>query len=51
MTTKTQILHYAAIQPINNFYYNGDNEYIHNTGVDSQQLAFIVNEYTAFMKL
>ncbi len=45
MTTKTQAPHCAAIQSINNFYYNGDNEYIHNTGVDSQQLpASLKNE-------
>ncbi len=35
MTTKTQTFHCIAIQPINSFYYNGDNQYIHNTGVDS----------------
>ncbi len=39
MTTKTQILHCVAIQPINDSYYNIDNEYIHNTVVDSQPLA------------
>ncbi len=35
MTTKTQDLHCIAIQSVNNFYYNGDSQYIHNTGVDS----------------
>ncbi len=36
MITKTQALHCVVIQPINNFCYDGDNEYIHNTGADSQ---------------
>ncbi len=38
MITKTQALHCIVIQPINNFFYDKDNEYIHNTAVGSQQL-------------
>ncbi len=36
MTTTTQVLHCIVIQPLSSFYYDGDNEYIHNTGVDSR---------------
>ncbi len=38
MTIKTKALHCATIQPISSPYYDGDNEYIHNIAVDSQQL-------------
>ncbi len=36
MTTKTQALHCVVFQPLNSSCCDRDNEYIHNTAVDSQ---------------
>ncbi len=36
MTTKPQTPHCVVTQPVNNLCYDRDNEYIHNTDVDSQ---------------
>ncbi len=33
MTTKTQVLHFTATQPFNNYCYDGYNKYKHNSTV------------------